>query len=107
VIQQTMQYVDIDTSIKVVKSREEVIKRLLNVAETRVESLLAGKLEQAHQLAEDLLQKEVDRLVALQTINPNVRDEEIHFFENQLMLAHQQIDEANIRLDAVRVLVAV
>jgi len=107
VIQQTMQYVDIDTSIKVVKSREEVIKRLLNVAETRVESLLAGKLEQAHQLAEDLLQKEVDRLVALQTINPNVRDEEIHFFEKQLLLAHEQIDLANIRLDAIRVLVAV
>ncbi|MBC8210465.1 MAG: RNA polymerase-associated protein RapA [Gammaproteobacteria bacterium] len=106
-IQQGMQYVDIDTSIKVVKSREEMIKRLLNVAESRVESLLAGKLQQAHVLAEDLLQKEVDRLVALQTINPNVRDEEIHFFEKQLLLAREQIDQANIRLDAIRVLVAV
>ena len=106
-IQNNMQLVDIDTSIKVVKSREDVIKRLLAIAESRVESLLPARISQAHQLAEDLLQKEVDRLLALQTINPNVRDEEIDFFKNQLMLAKEIIDQANIRLDAIRVLVAV
>ncbi|MCK4708893.1 MAG: RNA polymerase-associated protein RapA, partial [Gammaproteobacteria bacterium] len=84
VIQQAMQTVDIDTSIKVVKSREEVIKKLLEKAEKKVGPLLSGRIQLAHQLASELLQKEVDRLVALQSINPNVRDEEIGFFENQL-----------------------
>ncbi len=107
VIQQTMQYVDIDTSIKVVKSREGVIKKLLEQAEQKVEPLLSGRIQQAQQLAEDLLQNEVNRLLALQSINPNVRDEEIHFFENQLKLVSEQIDAANIRLDAIRVLVAI
>ncbi|MBT4076283.1 MAG: hypothetical protein HOE78_06835, partial [Gammaproteobacteria bacterium] len=50
---------------------------------------------------------EINRLVALQSINPNVRDEEIEFFENQLKLVSEQIDVANIRLDAIRVLVAI
>jgi len=69
--------------------------------------LLSGRIEQAHQLASDLLQNEINRLVALQSINPNVRDEEIEFFENQLKLVSEQIDVANIRLDAIRVLVAI
>ena len=107
VIQKTMQYVDVDTSIKVVKSREEVIKQLLDKAEKMVGPLLSGRIEQAHQLASDLLQNEINRLVALQSINPNVRDEEIEFFENQLKLVSEQIDVANIRLDAIRVLVAI
>ncbi len=107
VIQQTMQYVDIDTSIKVVKSREELIKKLLERAETMVGPLLSGRLQEAHQLAADLLQGEVNRLIALQSINPNVRDDEIDFFKNQLNIVDQQIDAANIRLDAIRVLVAI
>ena len=107
VIQQTMQYVDVDTSIKVVKSREEVIKQLLDKAEKMVGPLLSGRIQQAHQLASDLLQNEINRLVALQFINPNVRDEEIDFFEHQLKLVSEQIDVANIRLDAIRVLVAI
>lgn len=101
------QFVDIDTSIKVVKSREEVIKQLLERAEKSVTTQLPEKLNQARERAQELLQKEIDRLQALQTINPNVRDEEIEFFQNQLDQTLQQIDAANIRLDAIRVLVAV
>ena len=107
VIQQAMQHVDIDTSIKVVKSREEVIKKLLAAAEKKVALLLSERLQQAQQLATELLQKEIDRLIALQTINPNVRDEEIDYFKDQLTQTREQIDAANIRLDAIRVLVAI
>ncbi len=106
-VQRLLQYVDIDTSIKVVKSREGVIKSLLDKAEQVAAGLLPEKQQQARQNADALLQKEVDRLIALQTINPNVRDEEIDYFKNQLNQVLLQIDAANIRLDAVRVLVAV
>ena len=101
------QYVDIDTAIKVVKSREEVIKQLLKHAETSVDKALPEKIQQASARATELLQKEIDRLQALQTINPNVRDEEIEFFQSQLDQTLQQIHSANIRLDAIRVMVAV
>ena len=66
-----------------------------------------ASIEQARSAARDLLEKEAERLVALQTINPNVRDEEITFFQQQLAETLEQIDQANIRLDAIRVLVAI
>ena len=107
VIAKTAQFVDIDTSIKVIKSREDMIKKLLNKAEASAAEAMPGKLEQAQKAAQQALNKEVERLQALQTINPNVRDEEVDFFRQQLLQVEQQIAQANLRLDAVRVLVAV
>lgn len=106
-INRIMQLVDVDTSIKVVESRVEMIKQLLNTAQNVAKTGLPEKILQAHALADDFLQKEINRLIALQTINPNVRDEEIIFFRNRLNQTRQQIEAANIRLDAIRVLVAV
>ncbi len=107
VIAQTSQYVDIDTAIKVIKSREDVIKKLLSKAEMKATEAMPQKLDQAQQSAQQALNKEIERLLALQTINPNVRDEEVDFFRQQLAQVEQQIAQANLRLDAVRVLVAV
>ncbi len=107
VIQKTLQFVDIDTSIKVVKSRESVIKNLLKKAEQSVASQLPERLQQAQANATEKLQAEIDRLRALKTVNPNVREEEISFFEQRLALVLEQIEQANIRLDAIRVLVAI
>jgi len=45
-------------------------------------------------------------LQALSKVNPNIRSEEIAFFEKQLSMLTGVIDGANIRLDAVRVIVA-
>ena len=106
-IQRNLQLVDMDTAFKVIQSRADVIKTLLDSAQLGVEQQLPQKIEQARSAARDLLEKEAERLVALQTINPNVRDEEITFFQQQLDETLEQIDQANIRLDAIRVLVAI
>ena len=45
-------------------------------------------------------------LRALQKINPNVRDEEIVFFEQQLATLSRVLESAALRLDALRVIVA-
>ena len=107
VIHRTMQLVDTDTSIKVVKSRESVIKALLERAEHSARDCLPGRLNEAHTAANDLLEEEGNRLIALQTINPNVRDEEIAYFRDLQRRVNEQIESANIRLDALRVLVAI
>jgi len=107
VIQKTLQFVDIDTSIKVVKSRESMIKDLLDKAEQAVSRQLPERQQQARADAEAALQAEIDRLHALKTINPTVRKDEIEYFEQRLKLVLAQIDNANIRLDAIRVLVAI
>ena len=50
--------------------------------------------------------REVNRLKALQQVNPNVRNAEIDFFEQQLQALAQLIDATRLRLDALRVIVA-
>jgi len=107
VISRVKQMVDIDTSIKIIRSRDGVIKALLGSAESKAKQLLPQKQDQAYEKAEAVLKMELERLKALQTINPNVRDEEIEFFQTQLASTLRQIDHANIRLDAIRVFVAV
>jgi ATP-dependent helicase HepA len=106
-IHRIMQLVDRETAIKVVKSRESMIKDLLQKAEQSALAVLPQQLMQAKQNAQELLQTEIDRLHALQTINLNVRDEEIDYFSGLLAQVTQQIADAHLRLDAIRVLVAI
>ena len=55
----------------------------------------------------ELLGHEVDRLVALQKVNPGVRDAEIEFFKEQLGHFEKALEHARLRLDAIRVIVAI
>ena len=73
------------------------------VADTRVPALIA----EARSNGRELLGHEVDRLVALQQVNPGVRDEEIEFFKEQLKRFETALEHARLRLDAVRVIVAI
>ena len=62
-------------------------------------------MQQAHAQTINTLQKEVGRLKALRRVNPNVREEEIAFFEMQQKALIKAIDYAVPRLDALRVIV--
>ena len=53
-----------------------------------------------------MLRSEITRLQALQAVNPNIRAEEIAFFERQLEALGKAIEASSINLDAVRVIVA-
>jgi len=101
-----MKRVDIDTAIKVIRSREEVIKGLQKRAERHARTLLPEKQAVAESRARELLQEEIDRLHALRSVNPNVREAEIEYFQSLLADALERIGEASLRLDAVRVMVA-
>ena len=63
-------------------------------------------LQQAQQHAAETLSIEINRLNALSKVNPNIRTEEILHYEKQLSMLTEVIDAANLRLDAVRVIVA-
>ena len=52
------------------------------------------------------LHKEVHRLKALRLVNPNVRAEEIEFFEQELRNLSEIMASTSLRLDAIRVIVA-
>jgi ATP-dependent helicase HepA len=51
------------------------------------------------------LHVEIERLEALQGINPNVREEEIDYFRKMVMRVDEILGNAHPRLDALRVLI--
>jgi ATP-dependent helicase HepA len=101
------QRVDHDTAIKVVKARQSELTRMLELAERDADKQVEGLLVEARANGRELLGHEVDRLVALRRVNPGVRDAEIEFFREQLRHFEKALEHARLRLDAVRVIVAI
>ena len=79
---------------------------MLQRSEKYAELKSSKVLKQAQQHATEILSKEINRLKALSKVNPNIRADEISHFEKQLSMLSEVIDAANLRLDAVRVIVA-
>ncbi|MCP4982967.1 MAG: RNA polymerase-associated protein RapA [Gammaproteobacteria bacterium] len=100
------QRVDQDTAIKVVKARQSELTRMLELAELIADTRVKGLVGDARCNGRDLLGGEVARLKALQKVNPGVRQDEIDFFQNQLDHFELSLGHARLRLDAVRVIVA-
>ena len=106
-IQQIVQPVDSDTSLKIVKAKQSEISTLLELAAQIADRQVSELVEAAKQRGDAVLGGELDRLNALQQINANVRDDEIEFFRNQLNHFEAALGNAKLRLDAVRVMIAV
>ena len=77
------------------------------LAELAADTQVPGIIAEARGNGGELLGHEVDRLVALQKVNPGVRDAEIEFFKEQLRHFEKALEHARLRLDAVRVIVAI
>lgn len=105
-IMQSRIAVESEVAQKVVRSQIPAIRNLVAIAEKQAMKKAPGILETAHKQTKQTLQKEINRLKALKQVNPNVRDEEIEFFETQWQMLEQVLDSAAPRLDALRVIVA-
>jgi ATP-dependent helicase HepA len=105
-INEGRQFVDRGVGNKVVKAKKKILKAMLQRSEKFAELKSAKLLELAQENASNTLTTEINRLKALSKVNPNIRTEEIQYFEKQLSMLTDVIDAANIRLDAVRVIVA-
>ncbi len=105
-INQLHQYVDTGVGNKIVKAKRKILKAMLQRSEKFAELKSTKILEQARKNASETLTTEINRLKALSKVNPNIRAEEISYFEKQLSSLTEVIDGANLRVDAVRVIVA-
>ncbi len=106
-IRRMYQRVELDTSLKVVKAKESEISTIIEQAEREADSQVAALVSAARERGREVLGRELDRLIALQQTNPSVRDEEIEFFRGQLAHFEASLANARLRLDAVRVMIAV
>jgi len=105
-LQQHREVVNTDTAVRIVRAREQVLKDLVSACETQAKKQAPDLLDSARVRARHTLTREVDRLRALQQVNPNVRDEEIDYLERQQELITGILESATLRLDAVRVIVS-
>jgi len=104
-INQAHQFVETGVGNKIVKAKKKILKAMLQRSEKYAELKSVKVLELAQQQASEILNKEINRLKALSKVNPNIRADEIIHFEKQLSMLTEVIETANLRLDAVRVIV--
>lgn len=104
-IKQHSEPVDSETARKVIRAYTQELRHMVIRAEQLAQKQAPEILKTAHAQTKQTLMKEIDRLKALSKVNPNVRNDEILFFETQYSALNQAIDSANLRLDALRVIV--
>jgi ATP-dependent helicase HepA len=90
---------------KLVTSVQSEINNLINQSEPVAEAQLVKVKQQAHQEMSSSLTSELERLLALKAVNPNIRDQEIEALESQIATLDQYISRAQVQLDSVRVIV--
>ena len=73
------------------------------------EQAVLPKLDEVRQTAKSEMQQklnsELERLLALKAVNPNIRDEEISAIETQIETLSGYIETAQLQLDSLRLIV--
>ncbi len=105
-INQLLIPVDVDTTKNVVRSHTSEIKAIIESSEQRANEEKPRLIAKARQQAMTTLETEIERLQALKAHNPNVREEEIRFFEDQREAVRMALSAATLRLDATRIIIA-
>jgi len=77
-----------------------MIARAESIAADRRVDIIADAIAAMHSAQN----QELERLQALAKINPNIRQEEIHYLEATAGQKHRYLEEAKLRLDAIRVI---
>jgi ATP-dependent helicase HepA len=98
--------IDKDTAKKVVALKQAVIRELSDRCHKQATDQAATTIDQLRESTAAMLLNEIRRLRELAEINPNVREEEIRFFESELDEVNRMFNSVIPRLDALRVLIA-
>jgi ATP-dependent helicase HepA len=78
------------------------ITKLLAAAEQKAKTDMQQLIDDATKTMLDSLAAEIKRLVRLKKVNPTIKKEEIEHLKDMTMQAHENIQAAHLRLDAVR-----
>ena len=90
---------------QVVRHAREDISKLLGQAEERAQAQRAELVDDAQATAALLHDAEIDRLLALAQVNPNIRETEIEAAKCRRVELHALLGAAQLRLEALRVVV--
>ena len=97
--------VDNETTRAVIKTQRKLIRDVLDAAELKASKNMPLIMDQ---VKEDLHQKvgnELDRLISLKKVNPNIREEEVNYYLQLQGLIDKRLAESKLRLDAIRIVI--
>jgi ATP-dependent helicase HepA len=83
-----------------------LLTQILHSAEAQAQARMQVLVSAALNLMLESLAAEIKRLVRLKKANPSIKAEEIEQLKDFTMLAHESIQAAQLRLDAVRFVIA-
>jgi ATP-dependent helicase HepA len=93
-------------SRKIANASQALIDQLIKQSLPTAQSLMADIIDEAKQTMQRTLEQETSRLLALQTINPNIREEEIQHLRDQQTTFTTILDNTQLKLDAIRFIVS-
>ena len=88
-----------------INNQRSHVARMLSMAEQNAKDQLQKLTNDANKAMLDTLTCEIKRLVRLQKVNPTIRTEEIEHLKDMAILSHDNIQSAELRLDAVRFII--
>ncbi|MDA1343731.1 MAG: RNA polymerase-associated protein RapA [Proteobacteria bacterium] len=91
--------------VEFINSQREHITKMLNLAEQNAKTEMQTLVDAAAKTMLESLSSEIKRLVRLKKVNPSIKPEEIEYLKDMTLLAHEHIQAAQLRLDAVRFLI--
>ena len=101
------QRVPLRTAQELVRHARPRIAKLIQRSRRAAESQLAPIIETASQNVTNLEGRELERLEALARVNPNIRVAEIEQAAEAVQTLHRSLQGANLKLDAIRVMVTI
>jgi ATP-dependent helicase HepA len=91
---------------RIAKLKENLLRKMVDACDKYATRLAPELIKVAKEKSTTLLANEVSRLEELKKVNPNVRQEEIDFYNDQLDTVTKKLDSSSLRMDAMRVIVA-
>ena len=94
-----------DIANKMVKMARPNIEQLIKLGDHKITEIAQSQIREASKLADQTLNTEINRLIALKAVNKNIRQAEIDVLEKQRVLSLEELSKASWRLDSLRVIV--
>jgi len=93
------------TILQIISSQQEQLRQMLAQAEHLAEQQLPLLVTTAVDTMDTELNQELQRLSAMQQVNPNVRQDEIDALQEQQQLLKQYMQTARLHQDAIRLII--
>ncbi|MBU2569311.1 MAG: RNA polymerase-associated protein RapA [Gammaproteobacteria bacterium] len=86
-------------------SQRKHLTTLLDIAEQNAQAQMNQLITDSQKTMLETMTGEIKRLTRLKQVNPSIREDEIEFQKETAMLLHENIQDAQLRLDAVRFII--